>query len=143
MARWTCARFLGGSLRIACDSPDDTSIFIDFNSHTMSKEKLCRLVAPAFKKMESENLEAILCRTLTMVNTDTHIVLKMLEVDGCDDDVTVWSIPIGKRSYLKNGAATILEAYFGHGIARDGMQGKPRSNQNRSWVHCWKASWIW
>eukprot|EP00971_Amphidinium_carterae_P002468 48847-Amphidinium_carterae.1 len=64
-----------------------------------------------------------------MVNTDTHIVLKMLEADGLDDDVTVWSIPMEKHSDLKKGAATILEAYFGHGIARNGMQAKIKSEQ--------------
>eukprot|EP00971_Amphidinium_carterae_P115868 2294964-Amphidinium_carterae.4 len=50
--------------------------------------------------------------------------VKMPEIDGCDDDMTVWSILMEEHIYLKNGAATILVSHFGHGTASEGMESK-------------------
>jgi hypothetical protein len=87
--RWTSTKLKGGQCRTVCDNPYDETVKI---TKDMKTEHFMELIAPSFPKAAGKgNLEAFMERSVFMVNTKTHLVIRF----PFEDTVVVVEWPTG------------------------------------------------
>ncbi len=113
--RYTSTKFRGNQLRIATDNPYDDKVNV---RPGMTLKEFMQLIAPAFHpKMDPKNLEAVLERSVVMVNTKDYLVTRLPFATGVE--VMPW--PTG-QNYMENGCGKILEDFFVNGKARENFE---------------------
>ena len=107
--RWTSTKFAGTQLRIITDNAYNDELVI---GDDMSFETFCQLIRPAFhKKMSQPQIEACIERANFMVNTETHLVMKL----ALENTIYLTKWPAGGM-YMEDYCGTVLENFFVHGI---------------------------
>jgi len=104
-ARWTRATFHPGQLRIATDNSYCEEL--DLGAQEMTIDVFLDLIRPSFPKLSKANVMAVLKRANVLVNTRTHVVLKL----AAENKFTM--VPVPKdRMYIKSGCKDILKDFF-------------------------------
>ena len=115
--RYTSTKMQMGQLRIACDNPIDEKVEV---SETMSDIKFMELIQPSFsRRMSRSNFEAVMERSIFMVNTTAKLVIRF-PMDMEKRFVVVdWPLD---GSYLAAGCVDILTEWSKTKVERPGLQ---------------------
>ena len=121
-ARWTRTSFVCGQLRIGTDNPYNEDV--DLSGAPMTLRTFLELIQPCFPGLSRANMMAVLKRANVVVNTRTHVVLKV----AAEERFVVLEIPPG-RMYIKPGAPDILTNFFTHQRIRPGAADRIEEEQ--------------
>eukprot|EP00971_Amphidinium_carterae_P295449 5867755-Amphidinium_carterae.1 len=100
---------------MACDNSYSTEVAAGLTAGGIDNDIFWSLVKEAFPMMKSSHVDALLKRTSILVNTKSHLVVKLADLPGA----IVYDIRMGE-TYLKQGAPFLLYKFYNGGETRDG-----------------------